>query len=121
MERLGDSLYSSTSSIDSSSSSSSVSIGPKVNDMIQAPTLPPTALTNDSSHVRNQLPSTKYSNSLDSSMSAKTPKTNDKFIRSLNSNYNSVYVSLRDSDAMSKTNQMDAEDLRSNLKNQITI
>ena len=120
MASQGDSIHSSTSSIDSSSSSSSASIGPNVNDMIQAPALPPTALTNDS-QVRNPLPSTKYSNSLDSSVSAKAPKVNDKFIRSLNTNYNSVYVSLRDNDAMSKTSQKDAEDLRSNFKSQITI
>ena len=111
-----DSVDSSASSTDSSSSSS-VSTGPKTDDLIQASALPPTALTNDG----NEIPLKPYGRSLDSSVPARAPKVNDMFIRSLNSNYNSVYVSLRDNDAMSKTNQKDVEDLRSNLKSQITI
>ena len=116
MVRKDDSVDSSASSSDSSSSSS-VSTGHKTNDIIQTSALPPTALTND----RNPIPSAQYSKSLDSSAPAKVPKVNNMFIRSLNSNYNSVYVSLRDNDAMSKANQKDSEDLRSNLKAQMTI
>ena len=116
MVRKDDSVDSSASSTDSSSSTTT-STDPKTNDIIQTSALPPTALTND----RNPIQSTQYSKSLDSSASAKLPQVSDKFIRSLNSNYNSVYVSLRDNDAMAKANKKDSEHFRSNLKAQSSV